>query len=990
MADLFPDDGPRVYAVPPGADFVVAVAAHLRNRLAPEAAARTTILVPTRRMGEQIAGAWSAMGPALFPRIRLIDDLAVDTLPALPPATPPLRRRLEIAALLADLARRMPDLAPRDAVFDLADSLTRLLDEMQAEGATPARIAALDAGGHAAHWQRTQAILAAVAPLLTDPDRPDPGARQRLAVAALAERWAQSPPADPVIVAGSTGSRGATPGLMAAVARLPQGAVVLPGFDLHLTADLWDGLADEGPEDHPQYRHARLLRRLGLPVAAVRNWPGAAAPDPARNKLVSLALRPAPVTDRWLTEGPALPPLPMATERLTLLEAASPRDEAQAVALILRQAVADGRRAVLITPDRGLARQVTAALDRWRLRPDDSAGRPLNQSAPGRFLLMVAAMLADRVTSEALVALLTHPLMASGADRGGNLLAAHRLELHLRRHGPPWPDAATLREWAGGLDRVPPSPLVGEGGGAPPTARYEVQWAAWLADTLAFLPPPGSADLATHITRHRALAERLAAGPGASGTGGLWDEEAGEKTLALIEDLSRHANAARPMSSADYRRLLATLLSEGQVREPEAAHPDILILGTREARSHGAELAILGGLNEGVWPARPGPDPWLNRAMRAEAGLLLPERDIGLEAHDWQIAAAAPAVVMTRARRDAEAETVPSRWLNRLVNLLSGLPGNDGPQALQAMRERGDAWLTQARAAEAPAAPVPPARRPAPRPPVEDRPKRLSVTEIQTLLRDPYAVYARHVLRLEKLDPLRAAPDARLRGTVIHLALETFVRERPTAETPEDAARRLRATALRVLGNEVPWPDARALWGARLDRALDLFLSVDAASGGETVVLEEKGRIAVTPALELTARPDRIDRLPDGRLRIFDYKTGGAPSEKEQRLWDKQLFLTGAMAERGAFAPLGKAEVAGLTYISMGSKAAEVPVTLPDGELDLVWEDLTRLIAAFSYRPKGYASRRAPRNVAWPGDFDHLARFGEWGPTDAPEPEDVG
>jgi RecB family exonuclease len=376
--------------------------------------------------------------------------------------------------------------------------------------------------------------------------------------------------------------------------------------------------------------------------------------------------------------------------------------------------------------------------------------------------------------------------------------------------------------------------------------------------------------------------------------------------------------------------------------------------------------------------------------MRAEAGLLLPERDIGLEAHDWQIAAAAPAVVMTRARRDAEAETVPSRWLNRLVNLLSGLPGNDGPQALQAMRDRGEAWLALARAAEAPDAPVPAARRPAPRPPVDHRPKRLSVTEIQTLLRDPYAIYARHVLRLNKLDPLRAAPDARLRGTVIHLALETFVRERPAGEAPQDAALRLRATTLRTLEAEVPWPDARALWGARLERALDLFLSVDATAGGETVVLEDQGRIAVTPALDLTARPDRIDRLPDGRLRIFDYKTGAAPSGKEQKLWDKQLFLTGAMAERGAFAALGRAEVAGLTYISMGAKAAEVPVELPEGELDLVWDDLTRLIAAFAWRPKGYPSRRAPRNVAWPGDYDHLARFGEWGPTDPPEPEDMG
>lgn len=985
MADmLFSPDNPRVYAVPPGADIARAVATTLRATFpAPEAAARVTLLLPTSRMRDQIAEAWAAQGPGLLPRLRLIDELSRD-LP-LPPAAPSLRRRLDVAALLTDLSDHRPDVLPRDALFDLSDSLTRLLDEMQGEDVSAATIASLDAGGHATHWQRTQAILAAVAPLLSDPAQVDAGARQRRAVADLMAAWAVAPPRDPWIVAGSTGSRGATPDLIAAVARLPLGSVVLPGFDLHLTDDIWARLAAEGPEDHPQYRHARLLLRLRIPASSVRIWPGAQVHDPARNRLISLALRPAPVTDSWLTEGPTLPPLDMATERLTLIEADSPRHEAQAVALILRQAVADGRKAALITPDRNLARQVTAALDRWRLRPDDSAGRPLNQSAPGRFLLQVADLLSERTTAEALVALLGHPLTASGADRGPHQLAAHRLELHLRRHGPPWPDAACLRKW-GRREGRGFAPRTTE---ADEPARFEAVWADWLADTLP-QPVAGMDDLATHVTRHRDLAERLAAGPGQGGSGRLWQEEAGEKALALMEDLARHADAARPVTAAEYRNILSTLLSEGQVREPEAVHPDILILGTREARSHGAEIVVLGGLNEGVWPARPGPDPWLNRAMRAEAGLLLPERDIGLEAHDWQIAAAAPAAVLSRAKRDAEAETVPSRWLNRLTNLLSGLPGNGGPQALAAMRARGAVWLDLARAAEAPVAKVVAAPRPAPCPPVEHRPARLSVTEIQTLLRDPYAIYARHVLRLRKLDPLRASPDARLRGTVIHKALETFVRERPEAESFDAARQRLRATTLRVLLDEVPWPDARALWTARLERAMDLFLSVDAAAEGETVVLEEGGRVAVTPGFDLTARPDRIDRLPDGRVRIFDYKTGTPPSEKERKLWDKQLFLMGAMAERGAFAQLGKAEVAGLSYIGMGSKAAEVAVEIPGGELDLVWGDLVRLIAAFSHPPKGYPSRRAPKLVTLPGDFDHLARYGEWGPTDTPRPEDVG
>lgn len=968
---LFVGAGPRVYAMPPGADFAGALVAGLKALLAgrsPEAAAGVTIYLNTLRMRERVAAVWAADGALFLPQLRLVTDIGRDALlPGVAPPVPALRRRLEAAAVLAGLIDRMPGLAPRSTVFDLAESLTTLMDEMQGEGVPPDRIAGLEVGAHAAHWQRTQAILAALAPVLADPLQPDAGARQRLAVAALAARWADDPPPGPVIVAGSTGSLGATVLLMQAVAALPQGALVLPGVDDTCPAPVWQTVLGSG--DHPQARIAQVLAALELGPQDLRPWPGAAAPDPARNAVLSLALRPAPVTDQWLRDGPLLGDLGLATQGMTLIEAAGPRDEAVAVALVIRAAVEDGRAVALVTPDRGLARQVAAALDRWRIRPDDSAGTPLIQSAPGRLLLQVADVAGGRIAAEALVALLKHPLVAAGEERGAHLRLVRRLELHLRRNGPPQPDATDLADWARGQDDA-------------------AAWSGWVAGCLVLPPPQGEAGLADHVAWHLALCGRLAAGP-SGGQGRLWDGKAGEAARAVMDALAAEAGVAHPVTATEYRALLAALLDREEVREPAVPHPGVLFLGTREARGIGAPLVILAGLNEGIWPPRPGPDPWLNRAMRASAGLLLPEREIGLSAHDFQQAVAAPEVVLTRARRDADAETVASRWLNRLTNLMTGLPG--GKAALEAMKGRGDRWLALARADETPV-PVPPARRPAPRPPVEARPRELPVTRITTLLRDPYAVYARHVLGLEPLPALRAEPDARLRGTVLHRVMEAFARDRPDSEDAVQAARRLRDAARAVLARDVPWPDARALWQARIDRVADFVVTVEAAAGGTPVVLERGGgRTVDRHGFRLTARPDRIDRLPDGRVQIFDYKTGTLPSKPEQQHFDKQLPLTAAIAAGGGFDGLGpEVDVAQVVYLGLGSKPVFEAHPLAPGEVAEVWNEFCDLVTAWSDRSRGYTSRRAPKQMADAGDYDHLARYGEWGMTDDPEPGEVG
>ncbi|WP_171132700.1 double-strand break repair protein AddB [Ruegeria sp. HKCCA5014] len=971
-----PSDKARVFAVPPGVDFPRALVEGLLARTAklpPEDLARAQVILNTRRMARRVRELFDQGPPALLPRLSLVTDLgeSVD-LAQLPPAIPALRRRLELTQLISKLLDQQPDLAARSSLFDLSDSLAALIDEMQGEGVSADAIRQLDVSDMSGHWARAQAFIGIADHFLTtDNNALDAQARQRRVVESLIERWHKAPPQHPVILAGSTGSRGTTLMLMQAVAQLPQGALILPGFDFEQPAAVWDQL-DEAltGEDHPQYRFRKIMQALDLTSDQIARWTEDAPPSVARNRLVSLALRPAPITDAWMSEGPKLQDLDTATSAMTLVEAQSPRAEALAIALRLRQAAEDGQTAALITPDRMLTRQVSAALDRWDILPDDSAGLPLQLSPPGRFLRHVAGLFARRLDAEALLTLLKHPLCHDGDARGAHLLHTRDLELDLRSNGPPFPDRESLLAFA---------------------ARQEQagDWAQWVADQFCDQHISGTLLLAEWVTRLRILAEAISDGPSTE-TGTLWDKNAGQKALKVLTSLSDEAQHGGAMTAHDFADLLGALLAAEEVRDRDAPHPHIMIWGTLEARVHGADLLILGGLNEGSWPEAPAPDPWLNRQMRDMAGLLLPERRIGLSAHDFQQAIGAPEVWLTRAARSDDAETVPSRWLNRLTNLLSGLPAQNGDKALEDMRGRGRTWLQWSEALEE-APEIAAAPRPSPRPPVAARPRQLSVTEIKRLIRDPYAIYAKHVLRLRPLDPLVQAPDALLRGIVIHEILEHFVKD-----SVFDAALLSRENFLKrasdLLDTHVAWPTARKLWLARLERIAEDFLRAETArrSDGGPVAFEARMNLKLNPLdFTLVGRADRIDINSRGAMRIIDYKTGAPPTESQQSKFDKQLLIEAAVAEQGGLDGFDPIAVAQAVFIGMGGTYKEVPAPLDKEPCDKVLAELKELISAYLEPDQGFSSRRMLHKDSDFGDYDHLARFGEWDRTSDTYPEDL-
>ncbi|MFV0293014.1 MAG: double-strand break repair protein AddB [Paracoccus sp. (in: a-proteobacteria)] len=965
-----------IFALPPGVDFCRGVVDGLIARTRhkpPEALASVTIYANASRTLTTLRSAFDTHaiqhGPLLLPKMRLLTDLG-GALPG--ERSAPLARMLDLGNLVSRLIEHDPGLGAGQFIPELAQSLSELMGEMQSEGCDMDSLLRIDAREHAAHWQRSLAFLRIAASFYLTSPAVDLPARQRRMAEVLADEWkkGQNLPQAPVIAVGSTGSHGGTRLFLRALAALPMGAVILPGYDFDQPEQVWDSLSDAA-DDHPQARLAALRGRGVQPwIPVIRS---------GRNRLISLALRPAPVTDQWIADGPTLPDLSGPAAGMTLIEADQPQEEADAIAALIRNAVEQGRPTRIFAADRGLVRRVAAALDRWGLSIDDSAGEPLHLSSQGLFLRHVAALFGQKLGIDTLLILLKHPVTATGVSHGDSLRHTRDLELHLRRNGPVFPDAVTLRDWATKGD------------------QNRKIWAEWLADTLDIVdsiavdivPRPVPDRIADHLR----LAGMLAAGPGGTvEASSLWSDVSGHGVRAVMMHLGDHADRAQPMGPRDYADLLDTQLSARAVRSRRQGHPLIRACGPREARTEASlsddAIIVLAGLNEGGWPQALTPDPWLSRAMRTEAGLTLPERQIGLAAHDFQQAIAASEVVLTRARRDADAETIPSRWLNRLMNLMSGLPERGGPEALSEMRARGGYWLGLARQLARPRLCLDPAPRPAPVPPGPAF-SEISVTQVGKLIRDPYAIYANKVLGLRPLDPLRPEPGAALRGQVLHKVTEGFLTPPPDPEGPLDLLRdRFLEITRKVLAESVPWPAARAFWQARMERISTQIVrdEIRRLQRGRPLIVETRHSLVV-PGLDLkmTAKPDRIDQLNGGAAaHVYDYKSGRPPTDKEIEHFDKQLLLEAVMVIKGAFTKLGPVEIEGISYIQLGGDGKTHSRKYSAEAAERTWNGFIALARYYLQQRQGFTARRALRKSSDISDYDHLSRFGEWGMGDMP------
>ena len=969
----------KLFAVDLGLDFAETFVTGLLHRFAgqpPDALARAHVIVNTARMQRRITQILTRRGAMLHPRLHVITNLhgLAQTVPR-HTRTSNLAQRLELVGLINRLLDMEPDLAARASVFDLADSLANLMDEIQNEGVDPDKIAGLEVTDQSGHWDRTLRFVQLIQTYVIGQSQgTNPGETLRDQVLHLAQKWQNSPVLDPVIVAGSTGSRGATLEFMQAVMTLPQGMVVLPGYDRDMPAAAWDKLHDPlRSQDHPQYRLAHVAHSLGQDPSNIPGWHPAALGNRARTALISLALRPAPVTDSWLSEGPNLPDLQDATRDITWVNAPSKRAEALAIALKLREAVDQNKTVAVITPDRQLTRQITAALSYWDVIPDDSAGTPLQLSPPGRFLRHVIQNMIRRVTTGQLLALLKHPLTNSGADgthRGTHLRLTRELELYLRANVNPYPTAEILAKFAQN------TPVEGI-----------AEWADWVTSAFLTHTPPDQGDFGDWVRHHKMRAETIAGGPAAQDSGELWLHKAGKMAWAVFDTMTQAADSAPAMSGQDYANVFSGILAQDSLRDYQTPHENIMILGTLEARVQTADTIILASLNEGTWPEPPSADPWFNRAMRQQVGLLLPDRQIGLSAHDFHTAVCLKNVWITRSLQSDDVQTVPSRWINRLQNLLNGLPDQGGKQALDDMIARGQTWLDRVTLFDR-APQVPRATRPSVIPPVAARPTKLSVTEIKTLIRDPYAIYAKHVLRIEPLDDMDAEPDARLRGTVLHDIFENFINDWD-AIPDTDRARALVERAHAALDQAAPWALTRIQWANQIERLAEWFVAQERIrrDTATPIALERKGRW-VLPDLDFTLT-GKVDRLDDigGQTIVYDYKTGTAPSGPQQINFDKQLYLLSLMVQDGAFDDLAPAQVADAAFLAISTTKADTKIPLNKEDLDTARAKFYKLIDQYRRPDQGYTARRALFQDRDFAPYDPMTRYGEWSPSDDPVKE---
>ncbi|MEM7425331.1 MAG: double-strand break repair protein AddB [Pseudomonadota bacterium] len=1019
---------PRIFSISPGVPFLETLARVVLEqgfpRSAPPSQAELTgytILVPTRRAARELADAFlriSGGEALLLPQIRPLGDVDEEELALfagpgaapceleLPPAISPMRRQLLLARMLLDWARSNPDApfarallpGPVEAV-QVARGLGRLLDQLETEEVSAAGFEQLVAEEFALYWQDVLQVLSLIRKdlpaTLTELGVIGFAQRRGLLLRAEAARLETLQPGAPVIAAGSTGSIPATAKLLNVISRLPNGAVVLPGLDMHLDEDSWRALDPQ----HPQFGLAELLQGFEAGREHVEPLSRPPSTTLARQKLLSEVMRPSETTELWRERLDRMAPdVSGALEGLSLIRAPVRREEALAIALILREAVeVPGRTAALVTPDRTLGRQVSAQLKTWGLTVDDSAGVPLSRTVPGTFINLVLNVMKSGFDPASLAALFAHPLARFGMAPGDAARAARKLELAVWRGVPMSADLADVRaaietkrmevagrpHWHPHLARWTEDDWIRAGAAANAVApAFEPFLAALEGETPMRLDV--AAETLVRVAEHIARDEH-------GETQALWGGEAGEQLSAFFAGMIEPGEDGPLVAVPDLEAVIMDLMAQPVVRPRYGTHPRLHILGLLEARLTSHDVVILGGLNEGIWPAETETDPWLNRPMRSELGLSAPERRMGLSAHDFVQAAASPGTVyLTCAEKLDGAPAVPSRWLLRLEAALAAL-------GLSGLEERGNRMLRLAAGLHA-SKTVVPAGRPAPAPALHLRPARMSVTEIETWLRDPYAVFARHVLKLTPLEALNLSPGPRELGILFHQVFEAFARAHKEA-MPPDVAGTLRALGQEAFGAWIGHPEVAAFWWPRFERISEAAAGVEAMLRNDlrSLHVEDYGTLTIGggegSGFVLAGRADRIDILSDGSARIIDYKTGAPPGITEALSGKSpQLLLEAVMLLRGAFKGVRADRIRELIYLQLsgGEPAIDMKSLDPSGsrpKIDatveqICWQvfgKLEKLIQRYSTNPgQPYLPRVLPRqeNVDLP--YDHLSRYREW------------
>lgn len=982
-----------VYSIPAGLPFATALADGIGNLAGDaESLARAMIMVPSRRAAQSLRAAFLEIqnGEAsLLPRIVPLGDVEDDSpdmlsMPEIdslcPPAIDPLKRQLTLARLLRGFTLGGMAPTPPQTIM-LADSLGRLLDALSNADANPAQLRELLPERFSVHWQDIIALLTILIDrwpmILEEGGVIDAADRRNRLLRLRCDIWRDQRPQDLIIIAGSTGTFASTRELIGCVVDLPNGHVVLPGLD-DAAGDDWQHIRDDA--GHPQHQLSVLLDSLDMVPGDVLAWPhtiGEGAQSSVRRALMRQAFKPAALTADWRQLGSTHPDLGRdALAGLTVLEAPNRAIEANIIALAMREVLEEPEKtAALITPDRQLAEAVIAALQRWGIDADDSAGRPLSECGAGGFLMLLVRMIAEDFAPLSALGFLKHPRAAGGMAPADFRKKVRDLERKIWRGYRP----------ASGIDGIrsclePGSDLhvFVDRHIAVPLADLCAIWTNAVPTLSSLAGALGGA--AERMASCRQLEDGRI--DEADGAARAWWGDDGRAAADLLGAMVAQGGSFEA-DTASFPHILKTLMDGKTVRPSWPAHPRLSILGPVEARMQSADRLIIGGFNEGNWPPRPETDPWMNAEMRQSAGLLPHNWRSGLSAHDVWMAVCTPDVIVTRALRDGDVVTTPSRWLQRLEAVLAALQITDA-------LDRGDV-LKARMSMLAPVPPLVPVGRPAPCPPISARPRTFSATEIDDWISDPYSIYAKRILGLRPLDEIDRAPDAALRGNIVHDALAAFIKAHPKGPLGSNALAELRAFGRRCFEPFWQISSVRVFWWPAFELMSAWFIETEGRRRADLAHshVEIDGDIPIeAPAgpAAVKARADRIDQMQDGGLAVLDYKTGSVPTVSEVEAGRRTQLLTEAViAAHGGFAGIDAASVIAMQYWKLAGRrdeAGRIVNVMPDGwTADAARDSLAALFTSFDNPATAYASLPDP-SVRLPfARYDHLSRVDEWLPA---------
>jgi ATP-dependent helicase/nuclease subunit B len=952
---------PTVYTILPGIPFAKALATQLWQEYRDDLGALSDVQIylPNRRSVRALADMFLEVSDGqatLLPRMTPLGDIDEEDLleddpfileedPFLTPAIPALERQILLTRLI--MARDDIRLNAAEA-FRLAGDLARFLDRSHTEQVSLDQLADLVTGDLAIHWQKTKDFLTIITQawpnILHERNQSDPAERRNIVFEKKIAALLKNPPQHRVIAAGSTGSIPSTAALLSAIAGLPNGCVVLPGLDPSIDDTVWDAIDPM----HPYFYQKHLVERMAIDRRSIQLWPGQdCTPNQQEKlKLAHYALQPQDVfdlsdavIDKKILQG------------LEFIVAENPLHEAKIIALHLREVLnVKDQTAMVVTPDRVLAQYIQQEMQRWNVAVNDSAGVSLGDTSIGLFLKLIAGFAQSSTPKTHILSILRHEYFRLHAPQETRAKAIDELETKLREKF------------------LPHDGLSGF------AVTYET---GLLKDTLDILQPftvAGQKTLQEWLALHITAAEHMATTATVPGTDVLWKYEDGESAAQLLYKL-HEASASNPieMTIQDYASFIGSALDQVVVRPRYGIHPRLRILSPIEARLQHADLVIMAGLNEGVWPAPVKADTWLSRPMQSEMKFGSPDRRIGQSALDFQLFICSPHVLATWSKKREGVLAHPSRWLQQIFAVLDKnkmLPKfNESPYYQWAQH-----WDSPVKLTPHPA--------PSYAPPLKLRPRQLPVTAIETLQKDPYAIYARRILKLYPAELLDRYPDARDWGNAAHKILENFFRGNGFHH--QDPAAYFDQLGADVLKEYPLNRSQEKSWNGKLVAIRDWLL---ANEQNHDAVIHPESKLSMRFTLpdashfELTGRVDRLDVTAD-QIVITDYKTGSVPTETRVKNGQApQLPLLGLLAQHST--GLQNKEIS-LRYIKLNGKIAnpadikqfkDTPTLIQTSQ-----EVLNQLLVHYYIDNAPYEAKAMHSSDH--DNYQHLKRVAEWATLD--------